>query len=157
MVFKLHFENLAKESVNSQFDESYHKQVKCEVDSIIHIVDDIPVEKVTMSEFKKSLKTIHKGKAADIFGLNVEHIMYGPELLQTNIINIINSIFEIKSIPSCLKMGILSPVFKNMGHLTNVGNYRGITVLPTICKVIETVIRNRIQPNTLSQSSSSIS
>ncbi|KAH3810192.1 hypothetical protein DPMN_138581 [Dreissena polymorpha] len=25
------------------------------------------------------------------------------------------------------------------------GNYRGITVLPTLCKEIETIIRNRIQ------------
>ena len=34
---------------------------------------------------------------------------------------------------------------KTKGVPTEVGNYMGITVLPTLCKEIETIIRNRIQ------------
>jgi hypothetical protein len=49
-------------------------------------------------------------------------------------------------IPEVLKIGLLSPIFKNKGSKNDAINYRGITVLPVISKIVEAVIRNRIQP-----------
>ncbi|VDI66368.1 Hypothetical predicted protein [Mytilus galloprovincialis] len=40
-------------------------------------------------------------------------------------------------------MGLLTPVFKNKGTRQQATNYRGITVLPVIGKIIETVIKER--------------
>lgn len=48
-------------------------------------------------------------------------------------------------IQDCLKIGLLSPDFKNKGNPSDAGNYREITVLPVLIKIIESVIRNRIQ------------
>jgi hypothetical protein len=44
-----------------------------------------------------------------------------------------------------LKIGLLSPIFKNKGSKNDAINYRGITFLLVISKVIEAVIRDRIQ------------
>jgi hypothetical protein len=41
-------------------------------------------------------------------------------------------------------VGLLTPVFKNKGNIAEVINYRGITVLPVINKIIETIIKNWI-------------
>ena len=51
-------------------------------------------------------------------------------------------------IPDRLKVGLLTPlqIFKNGGEKTISTKYRGITVLPVIGKVIEAILRNRIQP-----------
>jgi len=40
-------------------------------------------------------------------------------------------------------MGLLTPVFKNKGTRQQAINYRGITVLPVIGKIVETVIKCR--------------
>jgi hypothetical protein len=40
-------------------------------------------------------------------------------------------------------MGLLTPVFKNKGTRQQAINYRGITVLPVIGKIMETVIKCR--------------
>jgi hypothetical protein len=56
---------------------------------------------------------------------------------------IINIIFEYGEISEILKMGLLSPVYKTKGTKQQASNYRGITVLPVISKIIETIIKNR--------------
>ena len=43
-------------------------------------------------------------------------------------------IFKLGSISESLKMGLLTPVFKNKGRRQQAINYRGITVLPVIGK-----------------------
>ncbi|KAH3692270.1 hypothetical protein DPMN_191626 [Dreissena polymorpha] len=55
-------------SKNTEFDEIYHIQVKDEKSVIAGIVSNCPVNHVTIDEFEKAPKTIHKGKTADIFG-----------------------------------------------------------------------------------------
>jgi hypothetical protein len=40
-------------------------------------------------------------------------------------------------------MGLLTPIFKNKGTRQQAINYRGITVLPVIGKIVETVIKCR--------------
>ena len=54
-------------------------------------------------------------------------------------------IFERDGIPESLKMGLLIPIFENKGTKQQAVNYRGITVLPVIGKIIETIIKNRTQ------------
>ncbi|XP_053383682.1 uncharacterized protein LOC128549923 [Mercenaria mercenaria] len=41
-------------------------------------------------------------------------------------------------------LGILTPDFKNKGEKSEATNFRGITVLPVIEKILETVIKNRV-------------
>ena len=61
----------------------------------------------------------------------------------TILLPIVNTIFDHGSVPDILKVGLLTPVFKNKGNITEMINYRGITVLPVINKIIETIIKNR--------------
>jgi len=48
-----------------------------------------------------------------------------------------------------LKLGLLTPIFKNKGVRQQAINYRGITVLPVISKIEETVIKFRTQKHVL--------
>jgi len=63
---------------------------------------------------------------------------------------LVGSIFEHGSIPKSLKSGLLTPIFyKNKGVRQQAINYRGITVLPVISKIVETVIKFRTQKHVL--------
>ena len=55
----------------------------------------------------------------------------------------VGCIFKRGSISESLKMGLLTAVFKNNGTRQQAINYRGITVLPVIGKIVETVIKCR--------------
>ena len=60
---------------------------------------------------------------------------------------LINHIFHAGDIPELLKTGVLTAVFKRKGSKNHSTNYRGITILPVICKIIEAILKERISPH----------
>ncbi|CAG2245583.1 unnamed protein product [Mytilus edulis] len=63
-------------------------------------------------------------------------------------IHIINQLVKGKNIPDA-SMEEISNAIKNInkGSKNDAGNYRGITVLPVVSKIIDTVLKNRTQPS----------
>ena len=59
------------------------------------------------------------------------------------LVALVGCIFKHRSISESLKMGLLTLVFKNKGTRQQAINYRWITVLPVISKIVETVIKCR--------------
>ena len=59
------------------------------------------------------------------------------------LVALVRCTFKHGSISESLKMGLLTPIFKNKGTRQQAINYRGITVLPVIGKIVETVIKCR--------------
>ena len=115
--FRKHFESLANGITDSKYDEKYHNQVLLEVESIKEIVKNEGINHVTLEELEAAVAQLNTG----------------------------NTIFEAGVIPHCLKTGLLTPIFKSKGERNNSKNYRGITVLPVIGKILEAIIKNRIQ------------
>ena len=103
------------------------------------------VTAVSADEITKAIKSINKGKSAVFHGITIEHIIFAGSEMEELLALFINIIFECGEIPEILKMGLLSPVYKKKGTNQQASNYRGITVLPVISKIIETIIKNRSQ------------
>ena len=59
---------------------------------------------------------------------------------------LVNSIFQLGKLTDVLKIGALTPIFKKKGSSSEAKNYRGITILPIVTKLVEVILRNRIQP-----------
>ena len=56
-----------------------------------------------------------------------------------------NSFFETFSVSKFLKTRITLPLFKGKGaKANNKDNYRGITLFPTLCKIFEMTLLNRL-------------
>ena len=91
-------------------------------------------------QVKKATESLSRVKAADIYGGVAEHVLCGGDLLLQVLTNIMNSLFSIGSIQDSLKAGVLTPVYKRKGLSTDAKTYRGITILPVITKILETVI-----------------
>ena len=49
-------------------------------------------------------------------------------------------------VPDIVNVGLLSPGFKSKGSITDVKNYRGITVLPVFCKMIDSILKCGVRP-----------
>jgi hypothetical protein len=76
--------------------------------------------------------------------------LYGGDKLKNLLLKLINLTFEHYSVPDLLKVGTLTPIYKNKGLMTESKNYRGITITPTLSKIIETILKFRINGNILS-------
>lgn len=143
--FKKHFEALATPSDDPEFDKSFDNIVQLEFEYIKDIVINHKVPSVTREELVKAIQSINKGKSADIYGIVIEHILYAGEKLVELLVILVNKIFDKAEIPDVLKVGLLTPIFKNKGVKTDSQFYRGITVLPVLCKIIEAILKTRIQ------------
>ena len=60
--------------------------------------------------------------------------------------NLFNNMLRLGSVPDNMKLGMLTPVFKRKGSNLGAKNYPGITITPTIAKILESVLRERIKP-----------
>ena len=143
-----HFGQLAEKSENTLFDTEYTAQITNELFEIIDLCkkDNKIVPPITEAEIKDALKSLNTGKAADIFGVTAEHLIHASGALLPVLVKLMNSILTTGNIPNIMKQGVLTPVFKKKGSSTESRNYRGITVTPTISKLLECIIKMRIQP-----------
>ena len=142
--FQKHFQDLAKCTPNPKFYTDFDELIQFEYTQIVELVKGNDVSEVTMDELRKAINAINKGKASDIYGLMIEHVVFGGEELAQSILSIINCIFKSGVVPDSLKNGLLTPIFKNKGSRLDAKYYRGITVLPVLCKLIDSIIKARI-------------
>lgn len=141
--FYIHFSHLATFSRQDNIDRNYHTLANEDIKAIENIVEGNNVPEIQPEEMTKAIASINKGKSADYHGLTIEHIIHAGEELQELLRSIINDILQHGTVPETLKKGLLTPVFKNKGNRQQATNYRGITVLPVISKIIETIIKFR--------------
>ncbi|KAK3098648.1 hypothetical protein FSP39_021572 [Pinctada imbricata] len=145
--WKLHFEALAISSSSPHFDNSY----QCIVDYDIDVIKDIfqdehePVTETSIEEVTRAIESLNKGKSPDVFGITAENIVFGGDALIATLCDIFNAIFYHQSVPDILKAGTITPVYKNKGSKLDAKNYRGITVLPVIAKILELILRDRLR------------
>ena len=141
-----HFKSLATPSNEIDSDKKYSKLVEDEIPVIIELCKDTPATIISSEQVKKAIKSLNRGKAADYYGVTVEHFIHGGEALIDATTEIVNSLFRFGRVTEALKIGTLTPVFKKKGSSTEAKNYRGITVLPVVTKILEAVLKDLIQP-----------
>ena len=144
-----HFKSLATPSENPDFDDNYKQLVDSEVREIIDMCSNLNTESqelVTRQQVEEAIISLNRGKAPDVYGLTAEHFLYGGEALVDTTTSIINGLFKFGRLSEALKVGVLTPVYKKKGSAVEAKNYRGITILPIVTKVLEVVIRKKMGP-----------
>ncbi|MCG7866749.1 MAG: hypothetical protein JAY74_10300 [Candidatus Thiodiazotropha taylori] len=146
--FREHFCSLASPSDDPSFDGRHSDLVKMEVNEILEMCSKsyMELKQVTQDQVKKAIFSLNRGKAADVYGVTAEHFLHGGENLLQTTTDIINSLYRQGAITECMKTGVLTPVYKKKGPHIEAKNYRGITILPTITKILEAVLRETIRP-----------
>ena len=63
---------------------------------------------VTKEEFKKVIKELNKGKAADAMGITVEHFVHAEYSIIDSLCLILNKLFELGQVMDSMKIGLSS-------------------------------------------------
>ena len=105
--------------------------------------NDILNGKIQLDEVEKEKGRIRKGKASGIDGIPIElyfsDIKYFTPLLTT----LFNTIFESADYPDDWALGLIYPVHKK-GDKSDPQNYRKVSLIPSLAKVFESVLENRL-------------
>jgi hypothetical protein len=147
--FREHLKNLATFDLNMNIDNKYHDMGEHEIQIINDIVAHESIEETNDEEIAKAIRSINRGKSADYHGLKIEHIIIAGKDMEKLLLLITNEIFRQGRTPETLKAGLLTPIFNNKGLKTQATNNRGIAVPPVLSKIVEAIIKVRIQNQVL--------
>lgn len=107
------------------------------------VVLDVPF---TVEEVEGAVRCLKAKKAGSCDLLQPEHIKFGGHQLTVWLMQICNSIIELKDIPRT-KMCVINPLYKSGGkNPLEMGSYRGITVTSVWAELLESIILRCLLP-----------
>ena len=78
--------------------------------------------------------------------IDYEHIHFAGPPMWRLLFEMYQNFYANGSVYESLKTGVILPLFKGKGaKANNKDNYRGITLFPTLCKIYEMVLLNRLE------------
>ncbi|XP_055549187.1 uncharacterized protein LOC129732371 [Wyeomyia smithii] len=107
--------------------------------------DGQAVDPLSMDEVKKAVKELRNCKAAGKDGIPAELFKVGSEQLYRAIHRIMLRVWSDEELPSDWLEGLICPIYKK-GHRLDCSNYRGITVLKTVYKILSRILFHRLRP-----------
>ena len=77
--------------------------------------------------------------------IQAELIKAGGRTIRYEIRKLINSVWNKEELPEEWKESIILPIY-NKGDKTDFSNYRGISLLPTMFKILSNILLSRLTP-----------
>jgi hypothetical protein len=145
-----HFAELYRDSNLPHFDaefksetESTYSQYRAVSSGNQCITLDMPINE---GEVIKCVDYLKKGKSCGIDKVTNEHILFGGKALWSHLTCMFQSIYAKEIFPSDMKRGLIITLLKDSSKPSyDLDNYRGITLLPTLYKLMELIMRDRIE------------
>ena len=100
-------------------------------------------KELSFQKFKKAFKTLKRNKAIGCDGLNYNIIIDVYDSIKVILFKNFKASFEEAIFPEKLKIAKVILVFKKSDR-ENVENYRPISILPVLSKVLECIMYNRL-------------
>ena len=98
---------------------------------------------ITLSEIKKAVRQLKLGRSGDSDMFINEFLYYGNEALLKTLYVMFNNIFKVGYFPAQWSEGLVVPLHKK-GSINDVNNFRGITLLSCIGKLLSRILNNRL-------------
>ena len=131
-----HFKNLHEKS-NIDCEENI-------LSDIVHDCDDSYLnEKISSEEIKQSIKRVKPNKSAGPSGLCIELYKHTSDVILPFLTELFNTIYDTGYFPVDWRTSIVVPLHKS-GPTDNPHDYRGISLINSLCKVFINILTNRL-------------
>ena len=143
-----HFEALGTPTVSFNFDNEFANSISTHVQNISqNCITDPTValnELLTLEQVASVCSNLKPGVSGD--SLDYEQVVYVGSPLWRLLFHLYQQFFENFSVCKFLKTEIMLPLFEGKGaKANNKDNYGGITLFPTLCKIYEMILLNRLE------------
>lgn len=151
-VIKKNFKNECLKTVTDNFAIKFKENVTnlihdCNIKTLTtqekRIQNSIFIEQTNELEIFNILKCLNLNKGAGVDGIRPKDIRYNAKELATAITSLINSSLDECILPKLLKTAIVRPIYKS-GVKNDYNNYRPISILPVMEKVLEEIMARRL-------------
>ena len=136
--FNEHFINISQ-SINNQFKSNQYEKIPISY----NLKKSIYLKPTTTEEINQIISSNKSKTSTDIDNLNMKILKITKDYIGAPLSNIFNLCISSKTFPEKLKTLIISPIFKKNEN-TDINNYRPISIIPQISKILERIIYNRI-------------
>ena len=110
-------------------------------------IQNINPSVITVELVDKCIRKLHTGKASGPDELSAEHLLNAHPSLVVHICLLFRGIAFHGYVPNDFGKGIVIPLLKDkLGNINDLSNYRGITLIPVISKLLELVILEICEP-----------
>jgi hypothetical protein len=99
---------------------------------------------ITEQEIRKAVKKMKNCKSCGIDNVSNEYIKASLDLLMPVYVHLFNKVLENGTVPADWLTGLIVPIYKNKGDITDPNNYRGITLLSCIGKLFTSILNERL-------------
>ena len=96
-------------------------------------------------EVLKYIKYLDNSSPPGNSGIPVSILKAASHIIVSPIVDLFNQCILQGKFPTEWKTAVVTPLFKNKGVPTDLNNYRGISVLPPLCKVFEHILAKQIR------------
>ena len=143
-IFKDFFSNLAENLVSKlpKPPNKFRKTFLSNFYNNLNIKSDLNFKSVTEETVLNILRNLNPSKAPGIDNITGKFLKDGANSLALPITQLCNLSMKTSCFPSCCKTAKLKPLFKK-GSKTDPKNYRPISLLPIISKIIEKVVHEQ--------------
>ena len=135
--FNEFYTSVASKLVSKIKTKSYHKFVDPKQP------DSMFLQPTNKSEIEKIIKSLDSNKSSDIYGMSPKLLKILSPAISETLSNIFNESFALEALPDHMKLAMITPIFKG-GSKLDVSNYRPVSVLPMISKVLEKLMLTRL-------------
>ena len=142
-----YFENLSKPPENVTFDDVWHSKIEKDLEYVRNNLSENSATldcKFTIQEVKAGLKALKNNKAPGVDGIPNEFLKVSDESFIAILTSLFNFMLEKGEIPEKWSECIICPIFKS-GDKSDCNNYRGISLLPSICYLFSSLIITRLE------------
>ena len=105
---------------------------------------DVNLENFTEVEILTAIKRLKNNKAHGIDEVNAEMLKNGGDCLIRQLTRLLNECWKQQAVPDEWRKGIIVKLLKK-GDLSNCNNWRGVTVLSVLGKVLSIALLNRLK------------
>ncbi|KAI5639343.1 reverse transcriptase (RNA-dependent DNA polymerase) domain-containing protein [Phthorimaea operculella] len=156
-IIKKSFESYGSDGdIANQFAKKFKENVKNIIPNCNHKIleessyrkplnSSMLFKKATSKDIYKLINKTKTNKAPGIDAIRAIDIRAVAEKIAGAIAHLINTSFNTGEYPDDLKVGLVKPIFKGGPNKTDCSNYRPITMLPIVDKIVEKFVCNQIQ------------
>lgn len=149
--FSAYYKNIAKFNTDPNFDKDFMLRLSEEMDKYgdghnvpcPDIINDILNGPINMAEVQKALKAAKNKKACGSDGIPSEFLKFSNGHLDYPLVSIFNYVFDSCEYPSAWATGLINPIHKQ-NDTSLPENYRKISLLSSMSKVLEYILNNRL-------------
>ena len=135
------------EDILNRFASHFSHPVVTSHDINISLVAQTPFSfhfsEISEDNVQEALNTLNEVKATGPDGISAKLLRMTSSAIAASLTSLFNASLESGRFPDSLKEANITPVFKR-GDKQIVGNYRPISIIPTIAKVFETLVHSQL-------------